>query len=269
MQTTAIARLQLSQEEILYLISLFKVGTLLGMGDAPIEQYPENERDAVLRAGFNSLQARELLNFQSETKTVELDTFLLALFSTCSSSQYMIYIGRIPVNDMPEVTYFYKKERLVVSHELSGSDLHSLTAYFDSSSTKDSVFAKLRLNENVQAVLINCELESSKFDALLKLMFEEKMDESTTLCHEAGLSEINTNLLIDILQTMRANSTLASITFDEKRAVSQGELYAWVESDKGIVRVETIEKDGKEFVRLSPLSAHELEERIPVWLHLE
>lgn len=269
METKTVAKLQLGQEEILYLISLFKVGTLLGLGKNPLEQFPENERHVVLRAGFNSLQARGLLNYNLETKTVELDTLLLALFNTCANSQYMVFVGRTPVDAMPDVTYFYKKEQLVVSHELPSSNIHAFTAYFDPISVKDAISAKLGLNDNTKATDLACELESSKFNELLKLLVEEKIAEAHALGQTAGLDVVSTNLLIDLLQSMHANSTVVSASFDENRAISQGELYAWIEGDSGAIRVETIERAGDEFVHLSPFFVQELRERIPVWFHVE
>lgn len=253
--------LQFSKEEMLYMISILRLGTLPGMADHPIEEYPEEERPAVLRAGFNSLQARKLISYDAHTKTASLDTLLLALFSTCSSPQATIYVGRVPVDAAPTTIYYHRREKLVVRHLLAGSQIHAMTAYFDLDSVRETVQAELIRGEWKEYPFPDVEIEATKFDELLKDLLAENLNSATKICVESGLSDNDAVIVVRCLQSMQANATIAVTQFDQKHNVSKGEIYAWIEIADGVIRVETVDRRGQEFVRLSVMPS---EWEIPV-----
>lgn len=247
--------LKFSQEELLFLINFMRVGTLPGMGEDPLNLYSEVERPMILRAGFNSLQARGLLEYDVESQKVSLDTLPLAIISTCSNPQVTFYVGRVPVDTVPTITYYHRREKLVVSHRMAANQIHGMTAFFDSSAVTQAIQGDIHRNEWKDYPFPKIEIESELFDKLLKSLSEVNIHTAKGICSLVGLAEVESDSIIRCLQSMQANTTIAVTRFDQQHNVSQGEIYAWVEFTDGIVRVESIDREGQEIVRLSAMPA--------------
>lgn len=266
METQNRIEIQLSHEEILYLISLLKTGTLPGLGENPLEAYPENERDIMLRSGFNSLQARGLVQYQAETKTVTLDSVLLALFSTCAMPRKTLFFSRIPVHSAPVAIYFHEKDRLFVSHRAVPGLIHIFNGLFEHQAVQEAIFAELTFENGTDSTFPDIQTTSNRFDGLLELLLQEKREEAKTLCIESGLAPRVAESLIESLDSMTANATLLATWFETDRSVKSGSMVAWIENPKGSVRIETVKEGGQELIHLSALAISDVKNQALAWI---
>jgi len=164
-----------------------------------------------------------------------------------------MYVGRVPVDAAPTTVYYHRREKLVVSHRLAASQIHAMTAYFDPDSVREAVQVELIRGEWKERPFPCVEIEATKFDGLLKNLLEENLDLAVKVCVESGLTEKDAVLVVRCLHGLLANATVAVTQFDQQHNVSKGEIYAWIEFADGIVRVETVDRGGQEFVRLSAM----------------
>ncbi len=269
MDTNASIFLKFSQEELCYLMSLMQTGTLPGMGEDPLSRYSEAERPAILRAGFNSLQARGMLQYDVPSKKVSLDTLLLAIISTCSNPQATLYISRIPVDAPPTIVYYHQKKQFFVGHLMETGQIHGMKAFFDADTAHIAIASEIFTTPQPPANSISIEISEESFNAILRLVADDNLTEALEASKKAGLGAEISAKLVECLQTMSANSMLATVRFAENtRQVDQGQMIAWIESPQGDFRIETRENEGdkQRIVSLTPFNRQVIQDAITNWL---
>lgn len=130
--TEAALQLDLSQEELLYVLRLTGVPTLPGLDDDAVTDLDEKQLGLVLGAGEHGLRARGLLQDDaSAAKGVALWEGLLGLVGTCVMAPHMAVVRPQPLGAEAASLLYYFGQELTVEHASGGPGVHRFKGFVD------------------------------------------------------------------------------------------------------------------------------------------
>lgn len=146
-------QLDLSQEELLYMLRLTGVPTLPGLDDDALTDLDEGQMALLLAAGEHGLRARGLLQDDpSAAKGVALWEGLLALVGTCVMAPCMAIVRSEPLAGEGASFLYYFGEDLTVEHASGGPGVHRFTGFVDQGAALERIGASARLPALVTGV---------------------------------------------------------------------------------------------------------------------
>jgi len=136
----ATLQLDLSQEELLYVLSLAGVPTLPGLDDDARTDLDEDQMALLLAAGENGLRARGLLQDDpNAARGVSLWEGLLALVGTCVMAPRLAIVRFEPLGADAASFLYYFEEDLTVEHASGGPGVHRFTGFVDHGTVLDRI----------------------------------------------------------------------------------------------------------------------------------
>jgi hypothetical protein len=176
------------------------------------------------------------------------------------------------VDSAPTIIYYHRKGQLIVSHHLESNQIHGMTAYFAADTARLAIASGIFTTPQPPSNSLNIEISEESFNTTLRLLADGTHLQALEILTKAGLGAEASAKLVECLQTMSANSMLATVRFAENtRQVDEGQMIAWIESPQGDFRIETRESegDGQRIVYLTPLDPQVIQDATADWLQFQ
>ena len=114
----------LSQDELVYILSLLSVTTLPGLEDDPAGEMTPEQQAVAHRVASRGLRARLLASLREDGEVV-LQNNLLAAVGTCAFSQHAIFVNHWAINQtLPTPFFAHIRENNTVVHTRPADVLH-------------------------------------------------------------------------------------------------------------------------------------------------
>ncbi len=124
--------LELSHEELLYLIAVLRLPGFPGVDNQEVQAFSAPEKTHLALAARHSLQARDLMVVALEPEpSITLDESAAALLMNYASAQRALAMLSFPADGPPRRALFSMSDLLIIEHTDPRPGVHTFTAYPD------------------------------------------------------------------------------------------------------------------------------------------
>jgi hypothetical protein len=239
--------LQLSIEELLFVLSTLEIHTVPGLGTHPTDGLTEEQIQLVRSSGFNSLRAHGLVQEQhvQGNKRLALDSVLVALIGTCAAARHVLLITQQPANSLPKACYFHFAPHLTVMHKTETPGVHQLLGTVDPDVTLSQIMQQLHLDHQLAPAEQSISITEDTLDEITFAVRENKVTEGIRILQERGIPGSVAYEFVNSVSTIVANTMVVLLEISQSDDVSPVALesFALIESPRGFWHFTAIASD--------------------------
>lgn len=114
---------QVSREELVYLLALLKTDFILGLDPDPMGEMTKEQMKIGLIYSERALRARNLAAIDAEGN-LQINSALFALIETCAYPEFSLALHKFSPNKGAQQAFWHKREGLLVRHTKPSVPLH-------------------------------------------------------------------------------------------------------------------------------------------------
>lgn len=115
--------IQLSREELLYMLYLIKTDYILGLEPDPMGKMSTEQIELGLVFAERSLRARELAAIDNKGD-LQVDSSLLAMIEACAYSDFVVALHYFQPEGLRQKIFWHRRQGLIVKHTIPSAELH-------------------------------------------------------------------------------------------------------------------------------------------------
>lgn len=246
-----------SATEATFLASLLGGNMLLGIQDPFVGWLTEEIQESWVKAK-QALAKRRFVEINSDGGIV-LDTAVAAMVGTWSSPDASFIITHTPDESVTETRYFHLTHLLAVEQASTAKSQYQLTALKDARAVYERILQIFQIDNQAAALGSKATLrEETLRDA--RMSVKPKKKNATEVLRKAGLDELSSSSLAEMLAKPTANGALVSLA----RRTTSWEVggFGFLEGTGGLWRLRSFTRDGENWIEVIPCNAVQAREEI-------
>ena len=236
--------IELSHDELAWLLFTLKTPPLLGMGEHVYPQELSKEVvKARLQAGGMALRARQLINRGSEA--LEIDQFLMSLVGTYALAEYATVITKVDrISKQISTLAIYRSKDSIVEHQMVELGIHRFSLVIDNDLMLDDILEFSCIRRGSVLDFDPVMLPQALFSEVTQIIAETQNSEAAyAFFLEKGVAQHVAQSLVAALGNQLAYisfSLMHAVSNDDGRNYVETNEFAVIVAEKGLLDIRTI-----------------------------
>ena len=239
---------QLSREEVVYLLALLKTDFILGLDPDPMGEMTKEQMKIGLIYSERALRARNLAAIDAKGE-LQISSTLFALIETCAYAEFSVAVHSFPAGAPSQQAFWHKRNDLIVRHTKPSTPLHLFDFVQEEKLAQDifsvcdiSKFSDAKYSEakTTHKILAKIKEGSPDAEAIASILTKDGVEAETAKELGALLANDHTVIAIHAVH-QKENDELEK----NKLTILSGETSTWVsqDDDDNVVIKSIIETD--------------------------
>ena len=227
--------IQLSREELVYLLALLKTDFILGLDPDPMGEMTDEKMKIGLIYSERALRARGLAAIDAKGE-LQISSTLFALVETCAYAEFSVALHSFPSGAPRQQAFWHKRNDLIVRHTKPSTPLHlfdfvqedkfaqDIFSVCDISNFSDTEYPEAKTTNEV---LAKTKEDSPDAETIEAILVKDGIDATTA--KELGVLLANEHTVIAIHAVhQKGNDEFEKM----KLTILSGKTSTWVVQDK-------------------------------------